>query len=94
MGQALWQAKRIGAHRYLECSALTGEGMEGVFGDVGREAAKRSIIREQEATRDIQSSVSERPKKRMKLKSFRGRNEGGCVPDTYPASELGSARWM
>ncbi|KAL6855493.1 hypothetical protein ACO1O0_006642 [Amphichorda felina] len=46
--EAAWQAKRIGAHRYLECSALTGEGTSAVIDDVGREATRRAVERERE----------------------------------------------
>lgn len=40
--------------------------MEGVFGDVGREAAKRAIDREKEALRVARGGHSERPKKKLK----------------------------
>ncbi|KAF9778802.1 hypothetical protein IL306_003179 [Fusarium sp. DS 682] len=38
---ANWQATRIGAHRYIECSAATGEGMKEVIDDSAREAMRR-----------------------------------------------------
>ncbi|RTE79810.1 hypothetical protein BHE90_005677 [Fusarium euwallaceae] len=41
--EANWQAKRIGAHRYIECSAATGQGMREVFEDSTREAARRAL---------------------------------------------------
>ncbi|KAJ3525892.1 hypothetical protein NM208_g11444 [Fusarium decemcellulare] len=40
---ANWHARRIGVHRYLECSAVTGEGMKEVFDDSGREAMRRAL---------------------------------------------------
>ncbi|CAM1510565.1 Fc.00g009000.m01.CDS01 [Cosmosporella sp. VM-42] len=43
--EASWHAKRIGAHRYLECSAASGEGMDVVFDEAGREATRRAIRR-------------------------------------------------
>ncbi|KAF4344858.1 FAD dependent oxidoreductase [Fusarium beomiforme] len=39
--EANWQATRIGAHRYIECSAATGEGMKEVIDDSAREALRR-----------------------------------------------------
>ncbi|KFH48546.1 Rho-related protein-like protein [Hapsidospora chrysogenum ATCC 11550] len=47
--EATWHAKRIGAHRYIECSALTGEGMDAVVEDAGREAVRRAVKTEDEA---------------------------------------------
>ncbi|KAM0548132.1 hypothetical protein ACHAPJ_010053 [Fusarium lateritium] len=41
--EASWQAKRIGAHEYIECSAATGEGMKEVIDDSGREAMRRAV---------------------------------------------------
>ncbi|KAI1042445.1 hypothetical protein LB505_004391 [Fusarium chuoi] len=40
---ANWQATRIGAHKYIECSAATGEGMKEVIDDSGREAMRRLV---------------------------------------------------
>ncbi|RKL30381.1 hypothetical protein BFJ72_g11494 [Fusarium proliferatum] len=40
---ATWQATRIGAHKYIECSAATGEGMKEVIDDSGREAMRRLV---------------------------------------------------
>lgn len=50
----------------MECSALTGEGMEGVFGDVGREAARRAIMREEDAARVFDGDFGERPQKKQR----------------------------
>ncbi|KAF4119519.1 Ras family [Geosmithia morbida] len=44
--EASWQAKMAGAHRYIECSALTGEGIHLVVDEAAREAATRSVSRE------------------------------------------------
>ncbi|EWG50569.1 hypothetical protein FVEG_09747 [Fusarium verticillioides 7600] len=41
--EATWQATRIGAHKYIECSAATGEGMKEVIDDSGREAMRRLV---------------------------------------------------
>ncbi|KPM45669.1 hypothetical protein AK830_g999 [Neonectria ditissima] len=41
--EASWHAKRIGAHRYLECSAATGEGIEAMFDEAGQEATGRIV---------------------------------------------------
>ncbi|KAG7420881.1 GTP-binding protein RHO1 [Fusarium oxysporum f. sp. rapae] len=41
--EANWQATRIGAHKYIECSAVTGEGMKEVIDDSGREAIRRLV---------------------------------------------------
>ncbi|KAM0269724.1 hypothetical protein ACHAPA_003932 [Fusarium lateritium] len=41
--EAMWQAQRIGAHRYVECSAATGEGMKEVVDDSAREAMRRVV---------------------------------------------------
>ncbi|EWZ89191.1 hypothetical protein FOWG_08924 [Fusarium oxysporum f. sp. lycopersici MN25] len=41
--EANWQATRIGAHKYIECSAATGEGMKEVIDDSGREAMRRLV---------------------------------------------------
>ncbi|KAF4473467.1 GTPase Rho [Fusarium agapanthi] len=41
--EANWQAIRIGAHKYIECSAATGEGMKEVIDDSGREAMRRLV---------------------------------------------------
>ncbi|KAH8125713.1 P-loop containing nucleoside triphosphate hydrolase protein [Trichoderma asperelloides] len=40
---AAWHARRIRAHRYLECSAMTGEGVDGMLEDAARESTKRAI---------------------------------------------------
>ncbi|RFU80406.1 rho type ras-like gtpase [Trichoderma arundinaceum] len=40
---AAWHARRIGAHRYLECSAMTGEGMEVMLEEAGQEATRRAV---------------------------------------------------
>ena len=49
--EAAWQAQRIGADRYLECSALTGEGVKAVVDDLGREVVRRDHEREQATVR-------------------------------------------
>ncbi|KAF4456425.1 hypothetical protein F53441_1429 [Fusarium austroafricanum] len=41
--EATWQAMRIGATKYIECSAATGEGMKDVIDDSGREAMRRIV---------------------------------------------------
>ncbi|KAF4984526.1 hypothetical protein FZEAL_302 [Fusarium zealandicum] len=41
--EASWHAERLGAHRYLECSAATGQGMEEVLEDSAREALGRVV---------------------------------------------------
>ncbi|OAA37624.1 Small GTPase superfamily [Metarhizium rileyi] len=41
--EADWHARRIGAAGYMECSAVTGEGVETLFGVVGTEAAGRAM---------------------------------------------------
>ncbi|RKL08372.1 hypothetical protein BFJ71_g1662 [Fusarium oxysporum] len=41
--EANWQATRIGAHKYIECSAATGEGMKEVIDDSGRETMRRLV---------------------------------------------------
>ncbi|VUC31268.1 unnamed protein product [Clonostachys rosea] len=46
---AAWHAGQIGAEGYLECSALTGDGMDRVIEDVGIEATRRTIMRINEA---------------------------------------------
>ncbi|KFA70364.1 hypothetical protein S40285_01766, partial [Stachybotrys chlorohalonatus IBT 40285] len=38
-----WHTQRIRGDRYLECSALTGEGMEVLFEHIGREATWRAV---------------------------------------------------
>ncbi|KAL6901212.1 hypothetical protein GGI43DRAFT_383551 [Trichoderma evansii] len=40
---AAWHARRIRAHRYLECSAMTGEGVDAMLEDAARESTKRAI---------------------------------------------------
>ena len=35
--------RRLGADGYFECSAVTGEGVDALFGDVGREASMRAV---------------------------------------------------
>ncbi|RGP78445.1 GTP-binding rho1 [Fusarium longipes] len=39
--EASWQAMRIGARKYVECSAVTGEGMKNVIDDSGRDAMRK-----------------------------------------------------
>lgn len=41
--------------------------MEGVFGDVGREAARRAILREEDALRTAKGDFGERPKKKRRF---------------------------
>ncbi|KAG9256170.1 P-loop containing nucleoside triphosphate hydrolase protein [Emericellopsis atlantica] len=45
--EATWQARRIGADRYLECSALTGEGVKSVVDELGREVVRRDSERDE-----------------------------------------------
>ncbi|EHK16118.1 uncharacterized protein TRIVIDRAFT_164189 [Trichoderma virens Gv29-8] len=40
---AVWHARRIGADRYLECSAMTGEGVDVMLEEAGAEATRRAI---------------------------------------------------
>ncbi|KAM0451716.1 hypothetical protein ACHAO4_005673 [Trichoderma viride] len=40
---AAWHARRIRAHRYLECSAMTGEGVDAMLEDAARESTRRAI---------------------------------------------------
>ncbi|KAL7895609.1 hypothetical protein HDV63DRAFT_396270 [Trichoderma sp. SZMC 28014] len=40
---AAWHARRIRAHRYLECSAMTGEGVDDMLEDAARESTRRAI---------------------------------------------------
>ncbi|KAK2592609.1 hypothetical protein QQS21_009674 [Conoideocrella luteorostrata] len=55
-----WHAKRIGAERYLECSALSGEGVESLFEEVGRKAVRR-------ATGYVEGGLQEKKAARRKL---------------------------
>ncbi|GKU06014.1 hypothetical protein FLAG1_08908 [Fusarium langsethiae] len=41
--EASWQAMRIGAQKYIECSAATGEGMKDVIDGTGRDAMRKII---------------------------------------------------
>ncbi|KAL6817408.1 P-loop containing nucleoside triphosphate hydrolase protein [Trichoderma camerunense] len=41
---AMWYARSIGCHRYLECSAKTGEGVDVMIEEAGAEATRRAII--------------------------------------------------
>ncbi|KAF7563336.1 hypothetical protein G7046_g805 [Stylonectria norvegica] len=43
--EATWHAKRIGAHRYIECSAATGDGMDSLFKQAEWEATRRAVAR-------------------------------------------------
>ncbi|UKZ68334.1 uncharacterized protein TrAtP1_009373 [Trichoderma atroviride] len=40
---AAWHARRIRAHRYLECSAMTGEGVDAMLDDAARESTRRAL---------------------------------------------------
>ncbi|KAL7926390.1 hypothetical protein ACQKWADRAFT_309228 [Trichoderma austrokoningii] len=40
---AAWHARRIRAHRYLECSAMTGEGVDAMLEDAAQESTRRAI---------------------------------------------------
>ncbi|KAF5012698.1 hypothetical protein FDECE_1258 [Fusarium decemcellulare] len=54
--------QRIGAHRYLECSAVTGEGMKEVFDDSGREAMRRAL-----GGGEMQEEETAAPKKKRRF---------------------------
>ncbi|KAL6920493.1 hypothetical protein FSHL1_004472 [Fusarium sambucinum] len=41
--EASWQAMRIGAKKYIECSAATGEGMKDVIDGPGRDAMRKIV---------------------------------------------------
>ncbi|KAL4727203.1 hypothetical protein ACLX1H_006104 [Fusarium chlamydosporum] len=41
--EASWQAMRIGAQRYVECSAATGEGLKDVIDKSGRDAMRKIL---------------------------------------------------
>ncbi|UZP34241.1 hypothetical protein NXS19_002057 [Fusarium pseudograminearum] len=41
--EASWQAMRIGAQKYIECSAATGEGMKDVIDGTGRDAMRKIV---------------------------------------------------
>ncbi|RFN43809.1 hypothetical protein FIE12Z_11975 [Fusarium flagelliforme] len=41
--EASWQAMRIGAQRYVECSAATGEGMKDVIDESARDAMRKIV---------------------------------------------------
>ncbi|OBS27751.1 hypothetical protein FPOA_01694 [Fusarium poae] len=41
--EASWQAMRIGAKKYIECSAATGEGMKDVIDGSGRDAMRKIV---------------------------------------------------
>ncbi|KAJ4015601.1 hypothetical protein NW752_006522 [Fusarium irregulare] len=41
--EASWQAMRIGAKRYVECSAATGEGMKDVIDESARDAMRKIV---------------------------------------------------
>ncbi|KAK5997709.1 Transforming RhoA-like protein [Cladobotryum mycophilum] len=57
---ATWQAKRIGAHRYLECSAYTGEGIEVLLEEAGQEAMRRAITRARGGSEDVRMAPGKR----------------------------------
>ena len=44
----MWHARTIKADRYLECSALTGEGVDTLMEEAGLEASRRAVMRERE----------------------------------------------
>ncbi|KAI6781585.1 Ras like [Emericellopsis cladophorae] len=52
--EATWQARRIGADRYLECSALTGEGVKSVVDELGREVIRHFAVSRQRARTTIE----------------------------------------
>jgi Ras family protein A len=41
----MWHARTIKADRYLECSALTGEGVDTLIEEAGLEASRRVTMR-------------------------------------------------
>ncbi|KAL7794219.1 hypothetical protein V8C37DRAFT_401521 [Trichoderma ceciliae] len=53
---AAWHARRIGAHRYLECSAMTGEGLDVMLEEAGQEATRRAV----EVARSMRMAPSKR----------------------------------
>ncbi|CAG9938575.1 unnamed protein product [Clonostachys rosea f. rosea IK726] len=64
---AAWHAGQIGAEGYLECSALTGDGMDRVIEDVGIEATRRTIMRMNEAAAADLAAHGGTIKKRRRL---------------------------
>lgn len=64
VSQATWQGKCLGAHKYLECSARTGEGMDGVLEETAREAARRACSRGSEQKQ--QAEVDEWPARKRR----------------------------
>lgn len=56
----------MGADRYLECSALTGEGMDVLIEEAGAEAVRRAVVKENEQ-RDREEVQVQRPVKKMRF---------------------------
>lgn len=65
--KAAWHAGQIGAEGYLECSALTGDGMDRVIEDVGIEATRRTVMRMNEAAAADLAAHGGTTKKRRRL---------------------------
>ncbi|KAM0386172.1 hypothetical protein HYE67_009596 [Fusarium culmorum] len=57
--EASWQAMRIGAQKYIECSATTGEGMKDVIDGTGRDAM-RKIVGEEWLEDEVAASKKKR----------------------------------
>ena len=55
----------MGAHRYVECSAMTGEGMEELLETVGTEATRQAVVREHDSR--LQESEDKRPFKKRRF---------------------------
>lgn len=68
--QAIWHAKRIGAHRYMECSARTGQGVDALLEEAGGEAARRAVERSRMVVQGEPIPADERDKPKNKRRRF------------------------